>query len=146
MKIAGCSNNNLSRPSFGMMVDFDAEDMRNKGINLPNYDVMNESRKLANTELYDLCRKKQAQLKYVRPTEKRGFPYIFGLGKQIIDTWHLVMGGITSEEIKVPRDSQLHGKIAGQIIKAAREVAHRDRYQTKSYHVLSTVVKEASRV
>lgn len=140
MKIAGCSNNNLSRPSFGMEVDFHADDMRKYGVNLPNYDVMNESRKLANTELYDLCRKKQAQLKYVRPTEKRGFPYIFGLGKQIIDTWHLVMGGITSEEIKVPRDSQLHGKIAGQIIKAAINVAEEHAYQRRINGALAKVL------
>lgn len=137
MKIAGCSNNNLSRPSFGMEVDFHADDMRKYGVNLPNYDVINESRKLANTELYDLCRKKQAQLKYAGQAEESGF---FGWGKKIVDTWHLVMGGVKSEEIRVPRNSQLHGKIAGQIIKAAINVAEEHAYQRRINGALAKVL------
>ena len=126
MKVTGCSNNNLSKQSFGMLIDFHADDMSTRGVNLPNYDAVNQSMRLANwDEFVSGLHPQLAYLKYGKEVETQGFPWVFGLGKKITDTWKLVSGKLESATIRIPRNSDAHGAIAEQIVDAAREIAQR---------------------
>lgn len=124
MKVTGCSQNNLSRPSFGMYIDFHADDMRINGVKTPNYDAINDARIMANRdESVKSLKPQTVYLKRGEETRQSGFPWIFGWGQKITDTWHVVAGNVRSRGVKIPRNSNNYMKIARQLVTLAGEVA-----------------------
>lgn len=124
MKIAGYSQPNLSRQSFGAVISF--RDVTQATRNLPNYakldrviGELNLSQRVANLQ-YHL-----AILSHVRVDKRpRGF-WRFRLEDKIVDIWHLVSpDGMTSKPIEIPREKPSLRKLAKQLWKAGVEIEY----------------------
>lgn len=124
MKVAGYPQNNLSKSTFGMNIDFHADDMRTYGVNLPKYSEMNAARAITNANpiVRFLC-PKTVSIKYIGEVPEFRSPTQQHLGKHLVDTWTLVADGITSATIKIQRDLKDGVKIADILIDAAKDFA-----------------------
>lgn len=131
-----------------MYIDFHADDMtaQGKGANMPNLNTLNGARQLVNCDsVIPKLAPRAAFLKYTGQVKKPGFPWIFGWGEKITDTWKLIAGKVESATIKIPSGSQDYGEIAEQLMTAAKEVSRKSRYKIKEYRIFSTVVRVATR-
>ena len=122
MKVAGYSQHNLSRQSFGMVVSF--RDVTQATRDLPNYARLDSA--IDKLNLNKEARKLHFNLgilRYVREsTRPRGF-WSFKSGDEIFDVWHLLSAdGIKSRPIAIPREKPRSRKIVKQLLKAGREV------------------------
>lgn len=131
MKVIKCSQNNLARPLFGMIIDFHSDDMTTVGAKLPNYYAVDYARQLANfgDDMQSL-RPSTVFLKYTVPIKKSGLSRIFGFFTNTTDTWRLVSGKLQSAAIRIPRGSKAHGEIAAKLVTAAKEIAQMHHRET----------------
>lgn len=123
MKVAGCSNNNLSRPAFGMQVDFHADDMRTQGVKLHNYDFLRNAIQLTNADpKVRAARPRFAYLKYGSERTVSQKSLLGRMSEKVVDVWVLVADGVKSREIEIPRTKPDLEIVEKQLLAAVRTV------------------------
>lgn len=130
MKVMRCSNNNLLRPSFGLTVDFHADDMlkrgAGKGINLPNYNIFRDA--MIGINMSPEAEYMRPSTVYLRHEAERKEPVKFWgikIKSKIIDIWSAVAGDLKSEPFEIPRRKPNPDIIERKLSKAVREVCNK---------------------
>jgi hypothetical protein len=127
MQVMKCSNNNLSRPSFGLTVGFHADDMKKVGKKLPNFKLMRDA--MLGINLSPEAEYMRPSTVYLKHEGERMEPVkILGikLYNKVMDIWSAVAGQIKSEPFETPRRNPNANTIERQLSKAVRAVC--DRY------------------
>lgn len=140
MKVIKCQNNNLSRPSFGMQVDFHADDMRTQGVKLPNYDLMRETLQLTNAD--PKVKALLPDVAYLKHVCSRLVPRkIWGIkvGEHIVDHWELVANDLRSNGFEISRNKPKLAIVEQLLLDAARIIA--DRYGERMYRISKSLPK-----
>lgn len=138
MKVTGCLNNNLSRPSFGMEVDFHPDDMREHGVNLPGYPFLRKAIQLTNAD--PEVKASSPIVAYLKHESEKTVPYKSWLGRiseQVVDVWILVADNVKSRVIEIPRIKPKLSEVKEQLLGAVRTV--HDRY---GLYGLEEIVKQ----
>lgn len=126
MKVTGCSQNNLSRPAFGMMIDFHADNMTTVGDKLPNFELMR--RAMLGINLSPEAEYMRPSTVYLRHETERKEPIkIRGvkIWSKVIDVWSAVAGELKSEPFETPRRNADSEIVEKQLSRAVREVCNK---------------------
>lgn len=125
MKIARCSQNNLSRLSFGLTVDFHADD-KTKAVKLPNYDSFHNAMFAINFSPEAECMRPSTV--YLKHEDKKVVPLkVFGVKvwSKVVDVWQVVSGELKSEPFEIPRRKTDSDTIERKLSLAVREVCNK---------------------
>lgn len=125
MKVIGCSQNNLARPSFGMYVDFHADDMTTKGEKLPSFELMR--RAMLGINLSPEAEYMSPSVVFLKHEGERKEPVrLLGIKiyNKIIDIWQVVAGDVKSEPFETARRKPDLDTVERKLSKAVRTVCN----------------------
>ncbi len=142
MKVIGCLSNNLSRPSFGLTVQFEPGDTKTMESYLPNCRLMRQA--MDGINLSPQAEYTPPSNVYLKYEGKRIVPRNIWRGRfwqATFDKWSVEAGKIEPEKFEIPRKANLEivGNALSKAVSAFCRKVCKDPLADMAKHLKSTI-------